>query len=237
MPPLDQSRAAIVYRMTSTNGKKYIGLTSIGLTERMYAHKASAKGSGTSALHSAIKKHGFTNFVVEQLFSGTFAECIEIEKSTIILENTKVPFGYNIAAGGEGSPGVVQSAETIAKRAAANTGKKRSAAFCVRLGNIKRGRKVSEETRQRQHIAGVRRAANPIERARLLSIGTKPSLETREKMRRSHVGQKASPQTLAKMREVQSSRQSCPELRARMAETIRSVWAKRKQSGEENASA
>lgn len=222
--------------MTSPSGKKYIGVSTKGLEQRMKWHRDNTSRKQTSyAIHKAIKKYGFDNFSVEQIASGTVAECLRLEMDLIRAEQTRYPHGYNLTDGGEGCRGMVvsdetrqklrvaitgkkPSAETIEKRRIANTGKKRSADFCARMGDLHRGKIVSPESLARMTAASRRRAADPVERARLKSIGTNHSAET-----------------LAKMSAIKMGGRHSDETRAKMSASHRARMIARTQTGERNA--
>ena len=148
----------------------------------MYSHKHCARTITGTAIHAAIRKYGFESFLIEEVFFGSFSECLAKEVRLIQEENTRAPFGYNLTNGGEGSPGVTQTRESIEKRSKSNKGKKRSAAFSARMSELHKGKQVSEETKQRQREAARKRVSDPAELARLKLIGTNHSKRTFEKI-------------------------------------------------------
>ena len=84
------------------NNKIYIG-QSINPEHRFIAHCSRAKNdSDNSPIHSAIKKYGKDNFIL------TIIEWTEDynnrEKYWIKKLNSKSPYGYNVAEGGEEPP-------------------------------------------------------------------------------------------------------------------------------------
>jgi hypothetical protein len=104
----------------------------------------------------------------------------------------------NLTDGGEGASGYIPTAETleklrgrkqspesIEKRRLANTGKKRSEEFCMRLSEVQRGRIFSLEI---------------IEKMRQSQLGKKRSPEHRENIGKAQVGKKNSPETIEKMK-------------------------------------
>ncbi len=87
----------IVYVLENKlNGKVYIGQT-VNLKERMRSHSRAE-----SPIGRAIRKYGFTNFVVclnevpEEMMDG-------LEKNLIRLYGSLVPCGYNLTDGGQAS--------------------------------------------------------------------------------------------------------------------------------------
>lgn len=92
-----------IYKITNMiNNKIYIG-QSINPEHRFIAHCSRAKNdSDNSPIHTAIKKYGKDNFIL------TIIEWTEDynnrEKYWIKKLNSKSPYGYNIAEGGEEPP-------------------------------------------------------------------------------------------------------------------------------------
>ena len=97
----------------SVNNKEYIGITSATIHKRWKLHSLSMQyASYKSALHRAMKKYGIENFTIQQIKKcDSWDELCLWEKQTIIERNTKVPNGYNITDGGDGSFGVKRSDE------------------------------------------------------------------------------------------------------------------------------
>lgn len=89
-----------VYQITNqVNGKMYIGITN-NYKKRWENHKCN--NDPTMAIAQAIKKYGAENFTFEILFSNLSIEDASLKEKQLIRDkNTKVPFGYNIADGGQ----------------------------------------------------------------------------------------------------------------------------------------
>jgi group I intron endonuclease len=105
--------------------KGYIGQTTKSLLERWEQHKTSARSGSPFLIHRAIRKYGEESFEISVLSEvGTLDELNALEIHHINIQNTKVPNGYNLTDGGEGTPGRRSSEETKAKIALANVGKK-----------------------------------------------------------------------------------------------------------------
>lgn len=120
-----------IYKITcSKTPKIYIGLTSVSLGDRWSKHIYSAiKQMRQTAISAAIRKYGRDTFNIEPIFCAlTLDAASEIECMLISELGTRVPNGYNITSGGEGTkllpPKITP--ERNAKIAAALTGKKRS---------------------------------------------------------------------------------------------------------------
>lgn len=98
-----------LYKLTSPNGKSYIGISSKGLDARWAKHVEHAIGKRTNgALYAALRKYGpdaFTRVVLaEEAEWGTLCE---MEKRAIIEHGTFAPGGYNVTPGGEGTLGPI----------------------------------------------------------------------------------------------------------------------------------
>ena len=89
-----------VYQIINkVNNKKYIGITN-NPKKRWENHKCN--NDPTMAIAKAIQKYGKENFEFEVLFSGlTIEDANSKEIELIKTLNTRVPFGYNVAEGGQ----------------------------------------------------------------------------------------------------------------------------------------
>lgn len=92
-----------IYQITNLiNGKIYIGQTN-NIQKRWSNHKCC--NSPTMAIAKAIKKYGVENFKFEVLMRGlSLEEANQKEQELIKQKNTLVPYGYNIALGGNNIP-------------------------------------------------------------------------------------------------------------------------------------
>jgi group I intron endonuclease len=169
----------LAYLVTNqTNGKKYVGISSS--QRRMKARWASHKNpnSRVSLLRNAIRKHGAENFTFEMIACAqSWADLCVLEQILIAQHGSFVGGrnGYNATKGGEGTVGYEPSAETVAKRAIALTGRTHTMEARVRMSAACRaqGRK---------------------------GVPTGPrSAETRAKIRASHIGMRLSDETKKKI--------------------------------------
>lgn len=95
-----------LYCIDFPNGKKYIGVTSKGIENRIKSH-INASARIDSKLYRAIKKHGIENLSVSYLGSiNDPSEAEIVEKAFIELYDTKSN-GYNSTEGGEGIRGFI----------------------------------------------------------------------------------------------------------------------------------
>lgn len=176
---------AIVYLCQNLiDGKCYVGVTSRKtLGRRRYEHEWHAANGSTKCpkFYAALRFHGVSafNWLVISTWD-TFAEALKAEVQAI----TELRPAYNLTAGGEGTVGVVRSAEYCAKQRAAHIGKKQSAETIEkRVGRWR----------------GTKRAPDVVERAAAPNRGRKVSAELRAKLSAAHVGKGHSDETRAKM--------------------------------------
>jgi len=117
--------------------KSYIGKTTRSLNYRAKNHLGESKNLNRKKtyFHNAILKHGYENFIWEQIcFCYSRKELDEIEKLYIDKFNTKYPNGYNLANGGTGSSGWKHTEEWKQQRSELTRGKK--------IGPMPKGRKL-----------------------------------------------------------------------------------------------
>ena len=97
------TRHFTIYCVTNkVNGKRYIGQTCRTVEARWTTHVASAKrGDGCRILGAAIRKYGEAQFAHEALeIVATRADANAAEARWIADQQTRLPHGYNLAAGG-----------------------------------------------------------------------------------------------------------------------------------------
>jgi group I intron endonuclease len=212
-----------IYAIVNTvNGKRYVG-SALNFRKRwgLHRHNLRAGKHHSPHLQKAWNKYGESAFVFSILEFVHPEFLLEIEQKYINVNRG----GYNIAKiagtsmlGKRHRPETIKkmraaralqkilppSQETIEKRRAANTGKKRSSEYCAkrreamkgkspsekciaaaRLKNL--GRKLSDETRSRMSASRIGRVIprEQIERFRAKRIGHSVSLETRAKISRT----------------------------------------------------
>jgi group I intron endonuclease len=141
---MDKPRTWRIYKITCiATDKSYIGLTRCTIRQRWNNHVSNAvKGRTKMLFHKAIRKYGRHAFSVETLCEvATRGEASDLEQTMIGRYGTLAPDGYNLAAGGMGTPGVRRphSEETKRKIAAGNRGRNPSAATRELMGAAKRG--------------------------------------------------------------------------------------------------
>lgn len=89
-----------IYKITSPSGKCYIGLTSLTVLKRWYSHCSLANRNKNHPFHSAIRKYGQENFIIETLFSDLTKEQAQ-EKEIEHIALIPKAMSYNLSKGGE----------------------------------------------------------------------------------------------------------------------------------------
>lgn len=141
-----------LYRLTSPSGKSYIGV-SVRPKIRFYEHRRAASIGSTSALYKAVRKYGWDKFKVDILARGGNEYIKELEIKAIAAFSCRVPLGYNITAGGDGTLGVSRSDEIKERIAASNRGQKRTEEQKATMRAARVGRKLSEEHKRNIGLA------------------------------------------------------------------------------------
>ena len=98
-----------IYVITNTvNAKQYVGIAA-DLERRWKRHRNANEGQ---LIHKAIKKYGVDAFVFTHVADAFDAESAKIiERMMIIEKNTKMPHGYNMTDGGDGTMGMAKTEE------------------------------------------------------------------------------------------------------------------------------
>lgn len=93
----------IIYILTSSSGKQYIGQTIRSLDKRWYEHVRNSheENYGCRAIGSAIKKYGPDKFQREIIWDCPNDELNTWEEFFIDLYGTMYPNGYNLTKGGK----------------------------------------------------------------------------------------------------------------------------------------
>lgn len=142
-----------VYKHTTPNGKVYIGMTALELSDRWRA----GKGYKNSLyFNRAIKKHGWENIkheVIRDCLTKEQAEHLEIELIKQHRSNIK-EYGYNIESGGKaGAIGVKRRKETLEKMRAANLGKTMPDKTRMKISETLKRRVFTEEHKRKLSLA------------------------------------------------------------------------------------
>lgn len=119
-----------IYLVTNTvNGKRYVGLTKLGLDTRWKYHVRDSKNNKITCYHRAfmraIRKYGEENFSIEVIDTASNVfEAGEKESYWISKLEAKGKNGYNLTSGGEGVKGWVPSEKDRLRLSLQNLGAK-----------------------------------------------------------------------------------------------------------------
>ena len=185
-----------VYKITcSLNGKVYIGYTAKGVDARFQAHINNAKWNRKTALYDAIRVYGKDAFSVELLKEcDDHAAACALEIHYIKEMKCLIPHGYNMTTGGDGvplTPEVIARAaekkrgkftEKQAAAASRRKGKPLSLEHKLKLSMAHKGRKKSEEWKQKLRASNKVSAAIRWRReTELQAIGSPEAFWTEER--------------------------------------------------------
>jgi group I intron endonuclease len=168
-----------IYKITQIDtGKIYIG-QSINLKERKRAHKHAIKNY---PLANAINKYGWGSFKFEVI---VYAEGIDylnyLEEQIIKSYDCLSPKGFNLRHGGNNSTFSEETKKKMSERkkeAIASgkcpkpmnmTGFKHSPETIEHLKKVHKGRKFSEETREKLRVAAIARWSDEMYRKKVLA--------------------------------------------------------------------
>jgi len=93
----------VIYKITHKAFlKSYVGQTTVGVENRFRGH---CNAKSASVVSRAIAKHGQKSFELSVLYEAFDADALDQAEIELIAEfNSRVPNGYNVAAGGQFSP-------------------------------------------------------------------------------------------------------------------------------------
>lgn len=139
----------VYVHVNQVNGKRYVGITS----KNNPAHRwNSGRGyTENSHFYSAVKKYGWDNFDHLILYEGlTECQAKDMERKLIAEWNTQnTKFGYNMTAGGDGTPGFHPSEETRRKLSEARKRENLSEETLRRRSEGLSGRRFSDEHKRK----------------------------------------------------------------------------------------
>lgn len=242
----------ILYKLTFSSGKSYIGQTVRALPIRIIAHRTCAKNGSQLAVHAAWRKYGEPEVSVLAEFTN-HEDLHAAEIAAIADYGTISPNGYNISVGGDTAPS--KNPSVAAKISAKAKGRKLDPKFAGLFSEVTKRNWESEDYRSKVS-AGLkaswtddrrkdvsdrtkmlwekRRAEGysvPDEQRRAQSERMKNiSDETRRRMSESakkRIREPRSDETRAKFAENARRQAKDPELMARRAEAISAALRKR----------
>ena len=128
----------IYFIINLINGKMYVGQTKQAFKRRIAEHKRNSK-KAKIGVDAAIRKYGWENFTAEIIEVCPVEQLNEREMFWIKELNTKVPNGYNLTDGGEGTSGWICTDKTRAILSAQRKGVKKSPEHCLNIAVSLRG--------------------------------------------------------------------------------------------------
>ncbi len=193
----------IIYKFTNKiNNKEYIGQTIKSLKIRISEHLCAVNKGRSYLLYRAIRKYGFKLFEISIIDTAeTQKVLIEKEIYWIKYYNTKIPYGYNMTDGGEGSIGRIQSKECRAKISAKKQGIHLSDETKKKMSEIRKGKRVGDK----HPMFGKHHSEETKAKMSKALSGRRRSKEIRKKISESHIGKKHSPETIKKMSDSQKN--------------------------------
>jgi group I intron endonuclease len=143
----------VYFALNKMNGKAYVGWTQNTAPVRFKQHCKDARRGSALYFHKAIRKYGADAFDVLTVWKGDDAEEMkQVEKNYIAgMRTNDCRRGYNLTAGGEGTPEHKVSASTRALRSKRMTENNlmRNPVYRQRVSDGLKGHKLSDETRKK----------------------------------------------------------------------------------------
>lgn len=221
----------LIYRLTFSSGKVYIGQTVKSLKTRMNNHRQNMKLGSQLPVHNAWRLYGEP--LIEVLAKYEDAASLNAAEIEFIKSHGCIsPSGYNLADGG--APAGPKHPDTRAKIAAKATGRKYSEETKALVRENSRKQWQDPEYRAKV-LAGVTKSMTDerraISKATMVAIWEKRKAEGwqfPEETRRKQSNRVASEETRAKMSEAAKRRVRVPpsaETRAKFAENAKAFWS------------
>lgn len=201
-----------VYIITCTvNAKQYVGIAA-DLETRWRRHRNAKEGQ---LIHRAIKKYGVDAFVFTHIADAFDAESAKmIERLLIAEHNTKMPHGYNMTDGGDGTLGMAKTEEHKQKLRESNKKAYSDEVLRAKIGEAISKAKAGKPNGRKGIPNGRKGIAHSPEHAAKI----KESLNTPEsKAKRSKAAKKAL---------------SDPKWKAEQSARLKAIWAIRKAKKE-----
>lgn len=199
-----------IYKLTSPNGKSYIG-QSMHLKRRIGEYRR-LECKGQTKIYKAIKKYGFENFKIDYLFEtnknykyiNILLDSLEIK---LIKKYDTIENGYNLQLGGSFGK---HSNETKLKLSENRIGKKLSEETKIKIGDASRGKKISDKQKQMmsEFFMGKPLSEDHKNKLKISRQNRITTEETKIKMSKAQTGRKHSDETIIKMKESAKNRKN-----------------------------
>ncbi len=207
-----------IYKITSPNGKIYIGQT-INKHNRKRIYKSGFFKSQTK-LWNSCEKHNWnpseTFEIIEECLCGKSKSNLNEREIYWIEFYDSFESGLNCSKGGEGNLGRKWSEESRRKASLSKMGKTTPEDVKLKISGSLLGCKRSEETKEKYSLAkaGIPLSSEHKERLRLTSMGNK-----------NCVGRKYSEETLKKMSESKLGKVTSEETKEKLRNSSKQYWA------------
>lgn len=161
----------IIYKaVNKVNGKIYIGITIVGLSDRKSKHFYYAESGGKGKFSAAIRKYGRDNFDFSVL-----AVCKNLEEARAEERNliSMMKPEYNLTRGGEGVWGRRHSEETRVKMSERAKARKNQRAFTkedIERSLAARAKNKSHRVRDAAHLASLQEICRKMQEMRSKSV-------------------------------------------------------------------
>ncbi len=238
-------RVGRIYVITnSVSGKIYVGQTWMLAEQRWKAHVKSAHYSKRrpSPFHDAVKAYGKEAFTIRTVCLAFTQDCLNAAECYFIkaLHAQDSAIGYNLLAGGETSPMLLQASRD--KLAATITGRKRSDASIAKQLKSREGFHHSEETKAKIRASneGKKRSQETRDRisaAAKLRVTRLWTDKQKEDQSLRLAGRKLSQETKDKIGAKSRLKIMSPEARQRISESIKKLRSERFWSTRKSQSA
>lgn len=204
---------------------------------RWRAHKRDARKGRGWLLQAAMRKHGFDNFLMEEVVTvETRAEAAALEISYIQRERSRAPEGYNLTEGGDGARGYRHTAEWKRELSLRMKGRKLSVSEIEAMRLRMKGVVPSEEARQKMSRTRTGRKHLPATIARIsestrLRWATNPPAiddDWKARMKTLRAGKHNRPEHNERIRQALTGRKVSEESRERMRIAARLRESKKK---------
>lgn len=240
----------ILYKLSFTSGKSYIGQTQRTVKVRMQQHLRSVNSGSQLAVHCAWRKHGEPVIEVIGKYNSA-ADLHAAEIAAIADFGTISPNGYNLGFGGETAPS--KNPEVALKIAAKAKGRKQHSDEQKEIWRVQMAERMADpEYRQKMNDAvkaswTPERRAEVAEKSRKNATGvtfteerkrkigeanSNPSLATREKMsasaKKRGLNHSFTGETRKKISAHVTASWANPEIRAKRSAAIRAAFEKKK---------
>ena len=217
----------IIYKLTFSNDKIYIGMTKTSLEQRLRSHRAdSARSNPKLAVHRAWKKHGAPVATALAVVENEDLAATEVRAIRAFDSFRK---GYNLTPGGEASPMLVPAVvekvralaltpERIARNIEVHLGSRRSKETRDEMSRVRKGQGLGIP-KSAEHCAAISAALKKLGHTYVATA------EHRAKISAANLGRKFTDAHKAKIAAVKRGSRLSDETRAKLSIAAKARWA------------